>query len=146
MLMIYDVLRWLQISILDPEILLLLFSGSLPGNSSGIASLKFAVSQALKEEPAAESTEAEGPDSEQPKSTVSVPNPLLYAVSDDATIAVLDGATGDCLGSRPVQPEIASKTLCIDLLGEQILSPVYNHVAICRPAYEGLVYQSNLIA
>lgn len=138
----YDVLWWLQISILDPANLLLLFSGGLPGNSSGIASLKFADSQALKDEPVAESTEAEAPDSEQLKSTVS-PITVLYAVNDEATIAVLDGATGECLGSRPVQPEIASKTLCIDVLGEQLSSfEVYNHVALCLLAYEGLCFIS----
>lgn len=122
---------------MDPANLLLLFSGSWPGNSSGIASLKFAVTQPVKEDDA---VEAEDPNSEQPKSSADNMT-VLYAVNEEATVAVLDGATGDCLGPGPRQPEVSSKTLCIDVLGEhllsQLLSKLRSKYLSAFPVYEG---------
>lgn len=117
---------------MDPENLLVLFSGRWPGNESGIASLRFAatqpvkdtqlvneVTEPVKEEENVEKPNSEEPKSEEPKSTASAITVLLYAVNEEATIAVLDGTTGDCLGPGPKQPQVSSKTLCIDLLGQQ---------------------------
>ncbi|KAG0570226.1 hypothetical protein KC19_6G145700 [Ceratodon purpureus] len=104
-----------MISIVDPANLMLLFSGSWPGNSSGIARLKFAVPQAVKEEDPVDSSASAEPDSEQPKSSERS-STALYVVNGEATVAVLDGTTGDCLAPGPRQPESASKTLYMDLL------------------------------
>ena len=105
---------------MDPENLLLLFSGSWSGNSSGIARLKFTVAHVMKEEDPVDSASAE-PDSEQPRSSVRA-TAVLYAVNEEATVAVLDGTTGDCLRPGPRQPEVSSKTLYMDLLGQQLPS------------------------
>lgn len=122
---------------MDPENLLLLFSGRWPGNSLGIARLKFAITQAVKEEdpvdssdsaqPVGSSDSAEPvdssdsaePDSEQPKSFVNAIT-VLYAANEGATVAVLDGTTGDCLGAGARHPEVSSKTLHMDLLGQKL--------------------------
>jgi len=136
---------------LDPANLLVLFSGSWPGNSSGIAGLKFAVTQPVKEEDGVVSAEVEDPNLEQPKPTASAIT-VLYAVNEEATIAVLDGATGECLGSGPRQPEVSSKMLCIDVLGGQVLSKLrskylFNMLLSAFPVYEGLglPYLSNSV-
>lgn len=121
---------------------MLLFSGCWPGNSLGIAGLKFAVTQPIKEDDAVGSSEAEVPNSELPKPTAS-PITVLYAVNDAATVAVLDGTTGECFGPGPRQPKVPSQTLCIDVLGEQFLAELrsqYPFIMLLSafPVYEGL--------
>ena len=112
---------WLKISIVDLATFVLLFYGSWPGNSSSITSLKFTVTQAVEEEGPVDSSASAVPDPEQPEYSVNAIT-ALHAVNEEATVAVLDGTTGDCLVPGPRQPDVSSKPVCMNLLGQHLYS------------------------
>lgn len=104
-----------MISIVDLATFVLLFYGSWPGNSSSITSLKFTVTQAVEEEGPVDSSASAVPDPEQPEYSVNAIT-ALHAVNEEATVAVLDGTTGDCLVPGPRQPDVSSKPVYMNLL------------------------------
>lgn len=110
-----------MISILDPANLSLLFSGCWPGYSSCIARLRFSTTL-VQEENAVDSSASADPNSGEPKSSANAIT-VLYAVNEEATVAVMNGSNGDFIGPGPKQPVTPSQALCLDLVDVSTTAP-----------------------
>lgn len=119
----------IQISILDPANLSLLFSGCWPGYSSCIARLRFSTTL-VQEENAVDSSASADPNSGEPKSSANAIT-VLYAVNEEATVAVMNGSNGDFIGPGPKQPVTPSQALCLDLVGQDSLRNPFLHSLLC---------------